>query len=521
MAFHYVEAHRDQIFLLPVSMADWLEEGHLAWFVIDVVGELDTTALHARHPNDGAGRPAYDPDMMLGLLLYAYANGMRSSRRIEAACRTDAGFKVISGGLVPDHATVARFVVDHEAAMEGLFVSGLRLCAAAGLVDLSTVAVDGTKMGANASLRANHPLAWIRRVVAELMAATVSSEETEADPPGACLDPMSAAEIRGARARLARLAAAQALIEAEDAAAAKALVARNGAAATRAAAGRRAPGRKPADPRAALARAEANLAAARVRAEAKVARRGEVEAAAVAAGRRLRGFAPRPDRRLARAEQELAAARQAAARSDPAPARRANVVDPDSRIMRNAKGFLQGYNAQAAVDANQIVVSQLVSQEANDVCLLAPVLELAMRNLAEAGVAGDIEALLADAGYWSDDNARLEVPGRLLIATSKDWKQRKAAQKAGTTVGEPPEGTSLQEAMEHRLRTAEGSAAYAKRSSTVEPVFGNHKQNRNAPRFRRRGLAAVKAEWAFMNLGQNLGKLLEHRRSKGACPATS
>jgi hypothetical protein len=447
---------------------------------------------------------------MLALLLYAYANGMRSSRRIEASCRTDAGFRVIGGGIVPDHATFARFVVDHEAAMEGLFVSGLRLCAAAGLVDLSTVAVDGTKMRANASLRANHGIEWVREVVGALMAATVASEEAEA-PPGGGVDPMSAAEIRGARARLARLRAAQARIEAEDAAAAEAIAGRDEAAAREAGAGRRLRGRKPSDPRAGLARAEADLAAARAGAQAKAQRRAAREAAATAAGRRLRGFAPGPDRRLAQAEQALAAAREVAAAAIPAPKRRANVTDADSRIMKNAKGFLQGYNAQAAVDANQIVVAQTVRQEANDLCLLEPMLELLERNLALGAVAGDIEAVLADAGYWSDDNARLEVPGVLLIATSKDWKQRRAAQQAGTTVGEPPEGASLQEAMEHRLRTAEGAAAYAKRSSTVEPVFGNHKANRNFSGFRRRGLAAVRAEWALMNLVHNLGKLFEHR----------
>ncbi|MCA1845240.1 MAG: transposase [Actinobacteria bacterium] len=507
MAFDYVRPCRDQVFLLPVSMADWLEEGHLAWFVIDVVGALDTKALHARHPNDGAGRPAYDPDMMLALLLYAYANGMRSSRRIEAACRTDAGFRVISGGLVPDHATFARFVVDHEAAMQGLFVSGLRLCAVAGLVDLSTVAVDGTKMGANASLRANHGLEWVRAQVAACMAATVQSEEAEAG--GACPDPMSAAEIRGVRARQRRLAQAQAQIEAEDAAAAEAMVTRDEAAAAEAEAGRRVRGRKPADPQAALARAEADYAATRARAEAKAQRRAAREAAATAAGRRLGGFAPGPDRRLAQAEQALAAAREVAAAAAPAPKRRANVTDADSRIMKTRQGFLQGYNAQAAVDANQIVLSQMVSQDGNDLALLEPMLELLERNLALGAVSGDIETVLADAGYWSDDNARLKLPGLLLIATQKDHKQRKAAREAGTTTGEPPEGASVLEAMEHRLRTAEGAAAYAKRSTTVEPVFGNHKANRNAPRFRRRGLAAVQAEWAFMNLGHNLGKLFE------------
>lgn len=508
MAFHYVRAQRDQVLLLPVCMADWLEEGHLAWFVVDAVSQLDTRALHARHRNDGAGRPAYDPDMMLALLLYAYANGMRSSRRIEAACRTDAAFRVISGGLVPDHATFARFVVDHEAAMEGLFVSGLRLCAAAGLVDLSTVAIDGTKMAANASLRANHSIEWIHEMVAGLMAATVASEEAEAASPGAACDPMSAAEIRGAAARLARLRAAQARIEAEDAAAAEAMATRDEAATREAEAGRRLRGRKPTDPAAALARAEADVAAARARARARAQRRAAREAAARAAGRRLGGFAPGPDRRLAQAEAALVKARQAAAKATPTPRRRANVTDADSRIMKTRRGFIQGYNAQAAVDANQIVVAQMVSQDANDVALLGPMLALLEDSITAGAISDAVRKILADAGYWSDDNARLE--GDLLIATLKDWKQRKAAREAGTTTGEPPAGASALEAMEHRLRTAEGAAAYAKRSSTVEPVFGNHKANRNFPGFRRRGLSAVRAEWSFMNLSHNMGKLFDH-----------
>jgi transposase len=517
MAFDYVRAQRDQVLLLPVNMADWLEEGHLAWFVIDVVGRLDTRALHDRHPNNGAGRPAYDPDMMLALLLYAYANGMRSSRRIEAACRTDAAFRVISAGLVPDHATFARFVVDHEAAMEGLFVSGLRLCAAAGLVDLSTVAIDGTKMGANASLRANHSIEWVREAVAALMAATVASEEAEAPSPGAGCDPMSAAEIRGTAARLARLMAAQAQIEAEDAAAAEAMAARDEAATREAEAGRRLRGRKPTDARGALARAEADVAAARAKAQAKAQRRAAKEAAAAAGGRRLSGFAPGPDRRLAQAEAALGKARQAAAAANPAPGRRANVTDSDSRIMKTRRGYLQGYNAQVAADANQIVVAQMVSQDANDVALLAPMLKLLEDSITAGAISDALRKILADAGYWSDDNARLE--GDLLIATLKDWKQRKAAREAGTTTGEPPEDASTLEAMEHRLRTAEGAAAYAKRSSTVEPVFGNHKANRNFPGFRRRGLSAVRAEWSFMNLSHNMGKLFDHWTPGSLSPA--
>ena len=171
MAYHYVGGNREQLFLMPVSMRDWLDEGHLGWFIIDVVAHVDTAAFHARHPNDGPGRPAYHPEMMLALLFYAYAIGLRSSRRIEAACRTDAAFRVISGNVTPDHATIARFLVDHEAAIEAVFVDVLRLCAAAGLVSVGTIAIDGTKIGADAALDANRTGEWIRGEVQRMLGA--------------------------------------------------------------------------------------------------------------------------------------------------------------------------------------------------------------------------------------------------------------------------------------------------------------------------------------------------------------
>jgi hypothetical protein len=211
---------------------------------------------------------------------------------------------------------------------------------------------------------------------------------------------------------------------------------------------------------------------------------------------------------VARAEAALAAAREAAGGEGALPKRQANVTECDSRIMKTPRGYVQGYNAQAGVDANQIVVAQAVTQDANDVGQLAPMLATLEDSLVRAGIDEAVGMVLADAGYWSDANASLPGPDRL-IATQKDWKQRRAARQAGTTTGDPPEGASLLEAMEHRLRTAEGAAAYAKRSTTIEPVFGNHKGNRSFTRFRRRGLGAVRAEWSFMNLAHNMGKLFE------------
>ena len=290
----YVCPRRDQLFLLPVCMRDWLEEGHLAWFVLDVVAELDTAALH-RRPGGCTGRPPYEPEMVLALLLYAYCCGVRSSRRIEAACRTDAAYRVICGGLVPDHATIARFVVDHERALGDLFVSGLRLCAAAGLADLAVVALDGTKLGADASLDRNRDAAWIRGEVSKLMEVTAQDEQPAAARPEGLPGVEPSGEISSPRGRAARLKAALAVIEAEDAAAGAAAARRASAAAAQAERGRKLGGRKPQDPLAALARAEIDHQAASERVNTMQAAR-ERKLAAAARGEQVKRSAAVPDR---------------------------------------------------------------------------------------------------------------------------------------------------------------------------------------------------------------------------------
>jgi transposase len=214
VAYHYIGGMRDQQFLLPTSMRDWLAEGHLAWFIIEVVERIDTTRLHLRHPNDGPGRPAYDPDMMLTLLLYAYVTGQRSSRRIEAAYRTDAAYRVICGDVVPDHATIARSLVNHEHAIEDVFVAVLRLCAAAGLVSVGTVAIDGTKIGSDAALDRNRSAEWIRREVATILSRARETDACENDQPGLLAVDQLPEQLSSATGRLAHLEEALALIEA-------------------------------------------------------------------------------------------------------------------------------------------------------------------------------------------------------------------------------------------------------------------------------------------------------------------
>jgi transposase len=509
----YVCPPRDQLFLMPVSMLDWLDEDHLAWFVIDVVERLATGGLH-RRPGGCAGRPPYQPEMMVALLLYGYCCGIRSSRRIEASCRTDAAFRVISGGLEPDHATIARFVVEHEQGLEDLFVEGLLVCAEEGLCDLSVVALDGTKIAANASLAKNRDVEWIRREVVQLMA--VSGQEDE-QPTAAGADALPGLEPVGAisspAGRLQRLEAALAVIEAQDAAAAAAAVAQTLAAAEQAEQGRQVTGRKPKNqPLVVLARAEIEHRLAIERVEQMHAARA-AKLAALAPGQTPKG-PPFPcrirtaEQALERAQTRLAAAR-AAVEAAPETAGRANITDPESRIMSTKDGWVQGYNAQAFVNPKQIVLAVDVSQHVNDVELFQPMNDQLAQTLAAAGITDEIELELADAGYDSDANLTAPGPDRL-IAIAKAHKQRAAARELGLADGPPPPNATAREEMEHLLRTPQGIEAYKQRSCLIEAVFGDRKHNKGIRRFRRRGLDAVRSEWAFIHLAGNLLKLYNH-----------
>ena len=521
----YVCPARDQLFLLPVSMREWLDEGHLAWFMLDVVARMDTTGLH-RCPGGCPGRPRYEPEMMLTLLLYAYCCGIRSSRRIEEHCRTDAAFRVICGGLAPDHATIARFVVDHERALEGLFVEGLRLCAAAGLVDLSVVALDGTKIAADASLARNRDANWIRQEVAKMMALTGQEEQPAAHGADGLAGVEPVGEISSASGRLARLQAALKVIEAQDAAEAAARTAtiEQVASAAHAAAqqGHKLRGRKPKDPGAALAQAQVEFKLAQQRAQARAVERAAKVRAAAAAGRPMSGPEPGPHRGLERARTRLERAEAAVAEAavnathPQTPPRKVNVTDPDSRIMSTKNGWVQGYNCQAIVNKHQIALSCDVSQDANDVQLYQPMMIALTNTLSAAGITTAVELGLADAGYWSEENATSLGPDRL-IATKKDHELRRAARELGLTNGPPPPDATPIEEMEHLLRTPQGTAAYKQRSCLIEPTFGNTKHNRQIRSFRRRGLNAARSEWAFIQLAGNILKLHQHRST--AAPA--
>ena len=437
---------------------------------------------------------------------------------------TDAAFRVICGGLEPDHTTISRFVADRQHALGALFSEGLRLCWQAGLADLSVVALDGTKVAADASLSQNREREWIEREVAKLIALTADGGDSDSGAlstgtvrsslGGLQAETPSVAATRGSAARLGRLRAALAVIDAA-AAEERAEAEREATqAAAQAARGRMVRGRKPTDPQKALARAAADHAVA-------LGRLGEMRAArerrdqAAAGGERALPKAPPPCRIrraaecLQRAEADLTAAREAADQA-PRPVRRVNVSDPDSRIVKTQKCWVQGYNAQAIASRDQIIVACEVSQDAGDVQLLKPMVAELDRTLHAAGIGAGPELMLADAGYSSEANAICPGPDRL-IATQKDHKRQRAARELGEADGPPPPQATAIEEMEHLLRTPQGASAYAERSAIIEPIFANAKHNRSLRGFRRRGLDAVRSEWAFVCLASNVLKL-HHRR---------
>ena len=447
MAFNFVACDREQEFLLPPSLREWLPDGHLAWFLIDAVEEMRLDAFLTEYRADGWGRAAYDPRMMVTLLLYAYAIGERSSRQIERRCREDVAFRVISANVVPDHATIARFRERHEQALGELFVEVLRLCAAAGLVRVGVVAIDGTKIAANASLRANRSYAAIGEEVERILAEAAEADAAEDALYGeACGDELPA-ELAERTSRLARLRAARARLEAE---------------------------------------VDVQQTAHERRLEQRA-----VKEAVLPAGQRLRGRKPTPPPTVVAAEAK------------------ANTSDPDSRILRDGIAYVQGYNAQAAVAEGQIIVAAELVQDTNDRHQLTPMLAKTEETLAAIGHEQKIGVCLADAGYWDTDALEMIVEsGQHLIVnpdTSNPRRQRVADPPHSYPRAPRMEGIRL--AMHETLASDEGRALYAARRELAEPVFGQTKVTRRADRFLRRGLDACQSEWRLICATHNLLKL--------------
>ena len=446
----------NQSLLFPPSLHDWLPEGHLARFLVDVVSALDLSAVYASYEaKDGRGMSAYAPVMMVRVLLYGYATGVYSSRKLESKTYDDVAFRYLSADAHPDHDTLAEFRKRHLDALAGLFTQALLLCEKAGLVKLGHVSIDGTKIKANASKHKAMSYARMgeteQRLKAEIEALLKQAEDVDAAEDaqygkGKRGDELPE-ELARRESRLKKIAQAKAELEQE-------------------------------------AREKAERE--RAEAEAKLAERRDEEERT---GKKKRGREPRvPDPEQAQPEARA----------------QRNFTDPESRIMpdgANKGSFVQGYNAQAAVDAKaQVIVAAEVTQETTDNRQLLPMLDQVKQNLGRSP-----EATSADAGYWSEANAMAEsVAGiDLHIATGRE----KHEQTIEIASEPPPLHATAKAAMRRKLRTEAGRSIYKMRKAIVEPVFGQIKEQRGFRRFSLRGLDNVRREWKLVCLASNLLKL--------------
>jgi transposase len=439
MPRNFIRADRDQPFLMPPDMRDWLPEDDLTWVVLDAVEQCDLGAFSAVYREDGQGRPAFDPAMMVALLLYAYCHGVRSSREIERRCLRDVAFRVIAAGHRPDHATIARFRARHESALQSLFTEILRLCAEAGLVRLALLAVDGTKVGADASWSANRTLdqleAELATASAAMLAQAAAADAAEDDQFGQARGDELPEPLRTRSGRLQRLGEARDRLVAER-----------------------------------QARADAQQA-------------------------KLDAWQARQDAGQRRGRKPSAPPREGSFNSG-SPLR-ANTTDPQARTVRSKNTMIVGYNAQAVVTADQVIVGATVLQKEVD---------------RAAGIEPRLRTIVADSGYVTEAAfAQAHADKiRLLAPLAKDTRALREA-------GDPADGQNLTRRPEtargqRRLRHWRGRSDYAQRGRTVEPVFGQLKTRQNITRFSRRGITAVTSEWHLAAAAHNLLKLDAHRR---------
>lgn len=439
----------DQNWLLPPSPRDWLPEGDLVYFMLDVVKTLDLSAITGKYEREDRGFPPFHPRMMVTLLLHSYCLGVYSSRRIQKLCERDAAYRVIVGDDVPNFRTISDFRKLHLAELQGLFVQVLNLCAEAGLVKVGVVSLDGTKVKANASRHKAMSYEYmqkeeerLRKEIAELLSKAQSADEAEdaLHGPDARGDELPE-ELARRETRLAKIQEARQALE------------------------------------------EQALAAAKAEEEH---RRAEYEA------RRQAGESPRPRKPV-----------------DPTPEAKAqrNFTDPESKIMKvSNKGFDQCGNAQAVANEKQIILAADVTAAANDKQQVKPMVGQAQENLQAAGVEEEIGALDADSGYYSEDNVAFlegeEIDPYVATERLKHNEKVSSAPK-----GRIPKDLTAQQRMARKLRTKKGRKTYARRKGMIEPIFGQIKHVRGFRQFLLRGLEKIRAEWRLVCLTHNLLKL--------------
>ncbi|QNI69716.1 IS1182 family transposase [Cyanobium sp. NS01] len=494
----------EQTTLLPPSPREWLSEDHQVYFLLDLVDELDLSAIlipaQAKDPRGGKG---VDPRMMTLLLLYAYCVGTVSSRKIERACYEDLAFRVLTGNQQPDHSRISEFRRRNLDALKDLFIQILRLCQKAGMVSLGHVALDGTKVQANASKRKAMSHERMLRTEKELekeinalmgKAEILDAQEDRRYGKGK-LGSELPDELRRRQDRLARIRQARKEMEAETAAAA-ARQRREEAEEARA----KAASAHEADALAAE-QAELNRKAEAAAAKAMAAREAAIEAAEQA------GLEP-PD--LEPLAADAMPKRGLARKADGAPTKKTqrNFTDPDSHLMQSGGSYLQGYNCQLAVDSDhQVIVAVGVSNQPPDVEHLEPMLQ---RIATSAGALPDVMTL--DAGYWSEDNVKVCADQGIdaYIATGR----LPHGQPPPPQRGPLPTDADAKTRMARKLRSKKGSRIYAQRKAIVEPVNGQIKEGRGLRRFLLRGLEKVNGEWHLIAATHNLLKLFRFRRSQ-------
>lgn len=470
--------------MLPPSPLEWLPEGHLAYFILDLVETLDLGEIErAIQAKDARGTRPYSPAMMLALLVYAYCVGLYSSRKIERATYEDVAFRVLSGGSHPFFTTINEFRKTHREALAGLFVQVLQLCDRAGLVKLGHVAIDGTKVQAAASKhkamsygRMSEEEARLQAQVEELLARAeaVDQEEDARFGEGQREEDLPE-ELRRREERLARIRQAKSELEAEARASRSAKLHEQA---------ERARERAETETREAVRKA----------AETRARRREEQAAALCDPGGAEEDFLT----------EEGLPKHRVRTRSDgtPEPKAQRNFVDPDSRIMESNGSFLQGYNCQLAVDSeHQIIVAHAVTNQCPDNGNLLPLLDLVQENCGAAP-----KVTTADAGYWFAEVEQQAAKRSTEVYVAPD------RQRHGDEDRAPPEPESEQERtakdrMRAKLRTPEGRAIYARRKAVVEPVNGQIKEARSFRRFLVRGLPAVSGQWALISTAHNALKL--------------
>ena len=505
MSQNFIACDRGQVLLLPPSLTDWLPEDHLVWTVLGAVEQMDLDGFYGAYRANGQGRAAYDPAMMVALLLYAYCVGVRSSRGIENACRDDVAFRVITAMQVPDHSTVAEFRRRHQTAVGELFVEVLALCQEAGLVTVGVVAIDGTKMRANASRDRNHTY---ESIVAEILEEAERTDREEDERFGDARGDELPEQLRTREGRRTALKAARERLEAERRAQQD-----DGEPVVEAVALELTPDgfvTRPEGRRAWLREGRRVLDAQRERAAAPVP--GSRQERLIDAQRRL-------DEELAfdhaanrcyehyRATGRTRNGRRFGAPPKPielalVPEGTMNTTDPDSGLMHTQGRFgIQGYNAQAAVTDSQIIIAAEMTTYSPDFGHLEPTARAMLRDLQRAGVTERPGTVLADAGFWHKQQIEKLVSDGIQVLVPPD-SSLASTSRAGWDGG-------MYSFMRRVLSSPHGHALYPVRRR-IEPVFGQIKHNRGYGRFQRRGRAAARSEWRLIAATHNLLKLHSH-----------